>query len=216
MNTSIPAQIVTVAFEDGGEYAFKCGLEGCECPEHETAPLPAGTYVTLRFEGDHALGLWPATLITSRPGATEGQPEILGEAADLGLKLETGDPRAHLHALCDCVPDLGPAHCHLCGNTTGTTVPWGQCTAVLSALSGQTYIPNDLTEAIEQVVGHGDYAPYVLDGQVATLTGTSDDWHDVVAVVDAEDKPAAIKFTRSPDGSITHYALTKEDSTCKP
>lgn len=42
------------------------------------------------------------------------------------------DAREHLHAKCDCVPDLGPAHCHLCSNVKGSTVPWGECEAVVA------------------------------------------------------------------------------------
>ena len=42
----------------------------------------------------------------------------------------TVDAREHLHAKCDCVPDLGPAHCHLCSNERGVPVPWPECSAV--------------------------------------------------------------------------------------
>lgn len=40
------------------------------------------------------------------------------------------DARDYLHAKCDCVPDLGPAHCHFCGNVKGSPVPWTECEAV--------------------------------------------------------------------------------------
>ena len=39
------------------------------------------------------------------------------------------DARDHLHAKCDCVPDLGPAHCHLCTGE-GSPVRWEDCEAV--------------------------------------------------------------------------------------
>ena len=39
------------------------------------------------------------------------------------------DAREHLHAKCDCVPDLGPAHCHLCTGE-GSPVRWDDCEAV--------------------------------------------------------------------------------------
>ena len=45
------------------------------------------------------------------------------------------DAREHLHAKCDCVPDLGPAHCHLCGNERGAPVPWPECSAVTPAVT---------------------------------------------------------------------------------
>ena len=40
------------------------------------------------------------------------------------------DAREFLHAKCDCVPDLGPAHCHLCSDEKGSSVPWPECSAV--------------------------------------------------------------------------------------
>lgn len=45
------------------------------------------------------------------------------------------DVRELLHARCDCVPNLGPAHCHLCGNQQGTPVPWAECAAVREAIA---------------------------------------------------------------------------------
>ena len=51
-------QIVTASFEDGLDHDFLCGLEDCECPEHEGSPLPAGTYVTVRLDEDAPIGLW--------------------------------------------------------------------------------------------------------------------------------------------------------------
>lgn len=40
-----------VMFEDG-KRIFDCGLEDCECPEHENPPLPPGVYVTVRLPED--------------------------------------------------------------------------------------------------------------------------------------------------------------------
>lgn len=45
------------------------------------------------------------------------------------------DMREHLHAKCDCVPNLGPAHCHLCSNQQGSPVPWHKCSAVREAIA---------------------------------------------------------------------------------
>ena len=47
----------------------------------------------------------------------------------------TVDAREHLHAKCDCVPDLGPAHCHLCSNERGAPVPWPECSAVATGVT---------------------------------------------------------------------------------
>lgn len=41
-----------------------------------------------------------------------------------------GDAREFLHAQCDCVPRLGPAHCHLCGVGKDSPVEWKDCAAV--------------------------------------------------------------------------------------
>lgn len=42
---------------------------------------------------------------------------------------QEGDARERLHAKCDCVPDLGPAHCHLCTGE-GSPVRLEDCEAV--------------------------------------------------------------------------------------
>jgi len=51
-------EIVTASFEDGVERAPDCGLEECDCPDHEGAPRPAGTYITIRLDEDAPVGLW--------------------------------------------------------------------------------------------------------------------------------------------------------------
>lgn len=43
---------------------------------------------------------------------------------------QPADAREVLHARCDCVSDLGPPHCHLCGTARGVAVPWEECSAV--------------------------------------------------------------------------------------
>lgn len=61
----------------------------------------------------------------------------------------TVDAREHLHAKCDCVPDLGPAHCHLCGNERGAPVPWPECSAVAPAVT-----VDGLQERIEDTLAY--------------------------------------------------------------
>lgn len=51
---------------------------------------------------------------------------IIGQAA---VPDAATDVREYLHAKCDCVPDLGPAHCHLC-SADGSPVEWANCVAV--------------------------------------------------------------------------------------
>lgn len=49
-------QIVTLAIEDGRRALTSwCDMEDCECPVHEEAAPPAGTYVTVRMDGDPAV-----------------------------------------------------------------------------------------------------------------------------------------------------------------
>lgn len=55
-------QIVTAMFEDGVEREPDCGLENCDCPDHEGPPRPAGTYVLVKLDQDAPVGLWPVTV----------------------------------------------------------------------------------------------------------------------------------------------------------
>lgn len=41
--------------------------------------------------------------------------------------MSTTDPRETTHMPCNCVPDLGPEHCHLCSTEQGREVPWDEC-----------------------------------------------------------------------------------------
>src|SRR5690606_5171822 len=34
------------------------------------------------------------------------------------------DPREVAHIECDCIPNLGPSHCHLCGERAGHPISW--------------------------------------------------------------------------------------------
>lgn len=70
------------------------------------------------------------------PATGSNVAQCMREAADRLAALTTpqeGDVRERLHSMCDCVPDLGPAHCHLCGNVKGEPVPWAECSAVRAA-----------------------------------------------------------------------------------
>lgn len=70
--------------------------------------------------------------------ATEAYPDgqgVLSEAAvdlqrtafDRGRAsvLPVGAPKG-AHIECDCVPNLGPSHCHACGEIAGHPVPWSE------------------------------------------------------------------------------------------
>lgn len=55
MSSQMTGRIVSASFETGRNDSV-CGLDGCECPEHEAAPIPAGTYVTVRLDEDYRIG----------------------------------------------------------------------------------------------------------------------------------------------------------------
>ena len=59
----------------------------------------------------------------------EAAEEIVRMIPALAPRVTVPDARDHLHAKCDCVPDLGPAHCHLCTGE-GSPVRWEDCEAV--------------------------------------------------------------------------------------
>lgn len=40
--------------------------------------------------------------------------------------MTTSDPRETEHIECNCVPELGPSHCHLCSERAGHPVPWSE------------------------------------------------------------------------------------------
>ena len=61
-------QIVTLAIEDGRRALTSwCSLDDCECPVHEEPAPPAGTYVTVRMDGDPRVG-FARVRITREPG----------------------------------------------------------------------------------------------------------------------------------------------------
>lgn len=89
-----------------------------------------------------------------------------------------------------------------------------------------THLPQDLLEAIENLLDDVDYTTYVLDGQTSTVTGDDDDWHDALVLISdftvAKSQlllSPVIKFTRTPDSSIEYYYPLREDppiTLCQP
>lgn len=69
---ALTGRIVAVALEDGIEREPCCGLERCECPDHDGPPPPAGTYITILLDRDVPVGLW--NVVVSR--ATDGNQEV--------------------------------------------------------------------------------------------------------------------------------------------
>lgn len=60
--TTLPGRIVEASLIKAGDVPLECGLENCECPEHEVSPWPPGTYVTVRLSEDVPVGLGDVTL----------------------------------------------------------------------------------------------------------------------------------------------------------
>ena len=93
---------------------------------------------------------------------------------------------------------------------TGVTVRPGR---LLDQDNAASDVPADLLEHIEQVLQTQDYALYVLDGQRADLDpDDQDDWHDAVAIVEINRGLRMVKFTRAPDGTMTHHDPTERRS----
>ncbi|GEL47084.1 hypothetical protein CHO01_22000 [Cellulomonas hominis] len=57
-------------------------------------------------------------------GRGEHRRHLAEQVAALGVR--AGDPRDVAHIECDCVPDIGPSHCHLCSVRAGREMPWAE------------------------------------------------------------------------------------------
>lgn len=69
------------------------------------------------------------------------------------LEARQVDAREYLHAKCDCVPDLGPAHCHLCTGK-GAPVKWEDCEAVREIADAPEPVDVVLTTADIEKLAH--------------------------------------------------------------
>lgn len=58
MSTEMVGEIRGIAWEDGIDHGPDCGLEDCECPDHEGPVRREGTYITIRLDGAPPVGLW--------------------------------------------------------------------------------------------------------------------------------------------------------------
>lgn len=61
----LSGQIVAASLEDGvTALAASCSDDECECPEHDVAAPPRGTYATVRLhDEDQGVGLWRVRLV---------------------------------------------------------------------------------------------------------------------------------------------------------
>ena len=72
---------------------------------------------------------WKCESCSYPPPVGEGNPNMNQHARcslcgnECWIPVEQ-DPREVAHIECDCVPDLGPSHCHLCGERVGHPVQW--------------------------------------------------------------------------------------------
>ncbi|MEU6263717.1 hypothetical protein [Saccharopolyspora shandongensis] len=87
-----------------------------------------------------------------------------------------------------------------------TTRRWREYLAQKPAPAPTSHIPGALQRRIDEVIGHENYASYVLDGQTAKPNGEG--YHDVVTI---EDLPAGdsrvTAFTLGPDGEIEQSVI---------
>ena len=71
LEDGVAGQIVTASLENG-KTRVECGLEDCECPEHDWPVPPAGTYITVRLDEDCQIGLFRVRVHTL-PVESEGE-----------------------------------------------------------------------------------------------------------------------------------------------
>ncbi|MGI8306969.1 hypothetical protein [Saccharopolyspora hattusasensis] len=93
-----------------------------------------------------------------------------------------------------------------------TTRRWREYLAQKPVPAPASHIPDTLQHRIDEVIGHENYASYVLDGQTAEPNGEG--YHDVVTI---EDLPVGDRrvtaFTLGPDGEIEHSVIPSSRSS---
>ena len=80
----LEGRVCEARFSDGAYHGAACGLEDCECPEHEwdaEHPLSAGTYITLRLTTDAPVRLGASWALIA-PDAALDLADALDLAAD--------------------------------------------------------------------------------------------------------------------------------------
>lgn len=77
-----------------------------------------------------------------------------------------------VHFKCDCVPDQGPEHCHLCGDDAGRPVAWVDAHPSMSQVSGK-YDPSDTfyNGALEALSRSMDPVVWQIIDQIETEEG---------------------------------------------
>lgn len=61
MGESMTGRIVTASWEHSNN--VPCGLDDCECPNHELPPGPRGLFITVQLDDDTLpVGLWDVTV----------------------------------------------------------------------------------------------------------------------------------------------------------
>ncbi|HLS02749.1 MAG TPA: hypothetical protein VK054_12345, partial [Beutenbergiaceae bacterium] len=63
------------------------------------------------------------------------------------------------------------------------------------------YVPTKMQNEIDKIIGHDDFSQFVLDG------AKGEDYVDVVTIVEDSQGMKVRKFTRDPDGVLTHYEV---------
>lgn len=63
------------------------------------------------------------------------------------------------------------------------------------------YVPVEMQDRIDEIIGHDDYSQFVLDG------AKDEDYVDVLTTVEDHRGIRVIKFTRDPEGEVSYYEI---------
>lgn len=63
------------------------------------------------------------------------------------------------------------------------------------------YVPVEMQDRIDEIIGHDDYSQFVLDG------AKGEDYVDVLTTVEDHRGIRVIKFTRDPEGEVSYYEI---------
>ena len=81
------------------------------------------------------------------------------------MPLGEPDPRDVAHIECDCVPDLGPSHCHLCSERRGSPTPWTTAHPAPATLPSEEDLARALAELNEDTDWEGGVESYLPDAR---------------------------------------------------
>lgn len=108
-------------------------------------------------------------------------------------------PSLPAHVRCDCVPDLGPAHCHRCSQASGKNTPWddADCAVFVDAL-------DDLVDV------HADGVAEAIDLLITRRRPVQEPAHKPIpAPVSAPARSTTEKTKEAKDSTVTPSSIAK-------